>query len=97
MPGLRKSDAAEPDAAERQCQLTLTAEARAIGDKSHQRVPPQIEKQRCKSPSSGNALNPAESALLGRIGLLYTDAAHAVLEDRDVAYYMQHTIERPLP
>jgi hypothetical protein len=37
----------------------------------------------------------AESAM-GRIGLLYTDAAHSVLEDREVAQYIEHYIGCPL-
>jgi hypothetical protein len=40
--------------------------------------------------------HPAESAMQGRIGLLYTDAAHSVLEDRDVAQFIKQSISFPL-
>ena len=40
--------------------------------------------------------HPAESAMQGRIGLLYTDAAHSVLEDRDVAQFIKQSIGFPL-
>jgi hypothetical protein len=102
----RKSDE-ESEAWTRQCRQALASEAGAFEtnplerDESHIVTPP-TEQQRCKSPGCPglkNAPTPlaVEPAVLDRIGLLYTDAAHSVLEDRDVAYYVQIAIGRPLP
>ncbi len=96
----RKSDAAD-DA--RQNYQKLTAGAGTLQnthvrqESEHPVISTEIDQHICKIPGRGISPRAAESAMLGRIGLLYTDAAHAVLEDRDVAYYIQHTIGRPLP
>ena len=56
----------------------------------------KFSQQNLHSPRRNSASSTAES-VTGRIGLLYTDAAHSVLEDRDVAQYIEHAIDFPFP
>jgi hypothetical protein len=95
-PSSRKSDGMEANP------MKPTEQSGSLEDTRMQRIDfpepcPQTERQNHLFPSmvSGSASRTAESAM-GRIGLLYTDAAHSVLEDRDVANYID-AIGRPLP
>uniref|UniRef100_A0A7S0MW19 Uncharacterized protein n=1 Tax=Cryptomonas curvata TaxID=233186 RepID=A0A7S0MW19_9CRYP len=60
-------------------------------------VRPPTKQQSSNAPMREAAPHDAESAMHGRIGLLYTDAAHSVLEDQGVADYIEHAIGRPHP
>ncbi len=58
---------------------------------------PQIDQQSNPLRRGDFSTQTTESGILGRIGLLYTDAAHSVLEDRDVAHYIEHANGGPIP
>jgi hypothetical protein len=92
-------DATEPEAQARQKRQKLTAESVTLEKTPEQKVDlsatiascPQIHHQRRQS-----VCGPTESGTLDRFGLLYTDAAHAVLEGRDIAHFIEHTIRGPV-
>ena len=93
-----KSEEAQVDAAARQNHQILPSRTGALDNTSQHRInlPDTCLQPRRHSLIGEVAPDGPKSGMLDRIGLLYTDAAHSVLEDRDVAHYIEHSI-RPIP
>jgi hypothetical protein len=95
----RKQGAAELQVEARHTNQRLTDVTRASEKMARQRRDVPEAYPQTEQPSNDNArleeATPAQRS--GRFGLLFTDAAHSVLEDRDVTHYIERTVGCPLP